>query len=100
MNIHLPSDVMLLPDLRVSGEKSEQIEEIENWLVQLCRSLEEYFRRAYFDLSLGTVRRRVVSSVPNVDDLGEGEIVLYDNTVDTRRLYTKMNGDLRYVALT
>jgi len=100
MTINLPRDVMLVPDLDLIGEKTEQIRDLEHWLSQLCRSIEEYFKKAYYDISMGTVRHRVVSSVPAVGDLGEGEIVLYDNQVDTRRIYTKMNGVLRYATLT
>jgi len=43
---------------------------------------------------------RVVAAVPIATDLNEGEIVLYDNESSTRRIYTKINGSLRYVALT
>lgn len=100
MLINLPSDILLLPDLDLSGEKTEQIHELEDWLAQLCRSIEEYFKKVYYDISMGTIRHRIVSIVPVVGDLGEGEIVLYDNQVDTRRIYTKMNGTLRYVTLT
>ena len=100
MLINLPDDVLLLPDFRYKGEVSEQQKELEEWLSRLSRSLEGYFKKAYYDISLGTVRRRIVSSEPALTDLGEGEIVLMDDEVSTRRIYTRMNGALWYTNLT
>lgn len=104
MYIQLPSDPMFQPDFHYDGELPDEVKEyveaLEDWLSDLLRSLEDYFKKAYTDLSMGTTTRRVVSAVPGVSDLTEGEIVLYDNEVDTRRLYTRMNGVVRYVALT
>lgn len=45
-------------------------------------------------------RGRIFKTVPNIIDLDEGEQVLYDNESGTVRMYTKINGSLRYVALT
>lgn len=43
---------------------------------------------------------RIVAAVPIATDLNEGEAVLYDNESTTRRVYYKVNGTLRYAALT
>ena len=96
MNINLPSDVTLTPDL----PQTEDLNVIREWLNNLVRELEDMFKKVYYDISLGTSNFRVVGSVPSVDDLREGELVLYDDGSSTRRLYTKMNGSLRYVNLT
>jgi len=91
---------MLVPDLILPETPEEQRDELQRWLAELCHSIEEYFRKAYLDVSMGTSRFRITASVPTTGDLEEGEILLYDNQIDTRRIYTKMNGILRYVTLT
>ena len=100
MQVNLPKDAMMPVDFKFGGEVSEQQKELEEWLSRLSRSLEGYFKKAYYDISLGTVRRRIVSSEPALTDLGEGEIVLMDDEVSTRRIYTRMNGALWYTNLT
>jgi len=42
---------------------------------------------------------KVMDRVPGTRDVGEGEIVFMDDGTN-RRMYTKLNGTLRYVALT
>lgn len=100
MRIHLPNKIMLVPDLILPEEAGAQRDELQKWLSELCRSIEEYFRKAYFDISMGTSRFRITTSVPTTSTLEEGEIILYDNQVDTRRIYTKMNGVVRYATFT
>jgi len=51
--IHLPNNIMLLPDFRFSIDVTDQKElskELEDWLSQLCRSLEDTFKQAYKDI--------------------------------------------------
>ena len=51
--IHLPNNIMLLPDFRFSSDVTDQKElgkELEDWLSQLCRSLEDTFKQAYKDI--------------------------------------------------
>lgn len=45
-------------------------------------------------------RGRVFKTVPNIIDLDEGEVVWHDDEAGTRRGYVKLNGSLRYWALT
>lgn len=56
----------------------------------------EVHRRAYDTPYLC----RVTSTLPTTETVEEGEIVLYDDESSVRRIYTKMNSTLRYVALT
>jgi len=99
MKINLPSDGILIPDFKFEGEVSKQLERLEGWLEKLCLVLEESFKRVYRDISMGTSRHRVLSSIPSASDLGEGEIVFYDDGAGTVRLYTKVNGSVKYVNL-
>lgn len=45
-------------------------------------------------------RGRIFKTVPNIIDLDEGEHVWYDDEAGTMRGYVKLNGALRYWALT
>ncbi len=45
------------------------------------------------------VRTKVVSTLPTTGTIDEGEFVLYQSGA-TKRLYTKVNGSLRYMNLT
>lgn len=69
-------------------------------LESLTAAIEEAMRRVYFDLSVGASTHTIVSSAPSADDLEEGAIILMDDGASVRRIYTKMNGSLRYVTLT
>jgi len=100
MTIHLPKDVMLYPDFRYTDkDQKERDRELEDWLANLCRSIEEYFKKARMDIEVGASTHLILSSIPSVTDVDEGEIVFYDNGA-TRRGYTKLNGSLRYWTLT
>ena len=43
---------------------------------------------------------RIFKTVPQLHELTEGELVLYDDETSTRRVYWKINDTLRYAALT
>ena len=43
---------------------------------------------------------RIFKVAPLAHEMAEGEIVLHDDEVSTRRLYAKINGTLRYEDLT
>jgi hypothetical protein len=45
-------------------------------------------------------RGRIFKTVPNIIDLDEGEVVFHDDEAATHRLYVKLNGVLRFCALT
>jgi len=94
MKIHLPRDILLVPDLDLHGEKTEQIRELEDWASQLCRSLEEYFRKAYYDVRMGTSTFKVFTSEPTTSDLAEGQLGLYGGYV-----YAMMNSTLYRTAM-
>ncbi len=98
MAIHLPSDVFLVPNFEVSFDKDkpeDSWKHLEDWLEQLLRAVEDCFKQIRFDLELGTMTRRVVSSIPTESELEEGEVVFYESG-SVRRAYTKINGSLRY----
>jgi len=100
MQIHVSPEGIFIPRFRFRDEPTEMLDELEEWLDRLCVLLEEAFKNVHYDLSLGTSKHRVLSSVPSSSDIEEGEIVFYDDGTSTRRLYTKLNGNLRYVDLT
>ncbi len=89
--IRLPSDPILPSPI--------QGEELEEYASRLTEALNILFRDIFLDLSFGGGRRRILSSIPTVAELDDGEIVLYESGV-TRRLYTKINNSIRVVGLT
>lgn len=74
--------------------------ELNNYLSALHRRITEVVAAMYDDMSLGYHLRGVVSSVPALGDLEEGQAILYDDGASTRRIYYRMNGALRYATLT
>ena len=98
--IRTSKDVMLVQDYKAeSDDPKENFEALEKWAAELCRSLEEVVSKVYSDFKYGSSTHRVVSTLPTTDDVDEGELVIYESGV-TRRLYTKVNGSLRYMSLT
>ena len=77
MIINLPTDVMLLPDFRATIRETQWVE-LESWLEQLMRSVEEYFGKARLDFELGTSTHRVLTAVPTTADIDEGQIVFVE----------------------
>jgi len=63
----------------------------------LHRYIEEVARSVV--ILSGLSKGPIVSSVPTTDEIDEGEIQFYESG-STRRLYTKINGSVRYVNLT
>ena len=86
MLINLPRTVMLLPDFEYSGEKTEQMKELENWLSDLCRSLEEYFKKANYDISMGTSAFTTQTREPVLSDLVNGQMCMWNG-----HIYVRMN---------
>ncbi len=75
-------------------------DEVLSWHRRLLDSIEFVFRRVRTDFEQGNAMHKIVTSAPNAADLEEGEIVFMDDESGTERLYTKLNGTVRYVALT
>lgn len=59
--------------------------------------LDDFVKDVHHDIADGNVAHKISDAVPGVDDLNEGELYLYDNLVDTRTLYTRLNGILRKI---
>lgn len=59
--------------------------------------LDDLVRDIHQDISNGNVSFKISSSAPTASDLNEGELFLYDDGVGTERLYTRINGELRYI---
>ena len=89
MLIHLPSDVLLLPDFHYGSDESKHKQELEDWLMDLCRSLEEYFKKMYYDLIMGTSTFIQTATEPDADDLQDGQLKVWDE-----RVYAKIDGVL------
>jgi len=81
MKVNLPRDVLFLKDFRYSKQRDVQDAELERWLVQLVRMLEEYFRKAYLDISQGTSTFKVFTSEPTITDLQKGQIGIYSGFI-------------------
>ncbi len=75
------------------------LEELGRWTRQVTLELEVFIRRLVSTLDGGNVLFQVVSAIPGTGDIGEGAFYLYEVGA-TRRLYTKVNGSIRYVTLT
>ena len=95
MQMNTPKDPMFVPDFHYSGETTEEVKkvlsELEDWLIQLQRSLEEYYKKVYYDLSLGASRHRLYTTVPTTTDLNDGEIALYTSGSNFR-MYSNTSG--------
>ena len=73
---------------------------LKEWLTSLLRCLEDLFKMVHFDIANGTSTFQVTSTLPTATTLDEGAFIIYDDEATTRRLYTKVNGTIRYVTLT
>ena len=93
MKINLPTTVLLVPDFRYGEGDGKK--ELEKWLGQLCRSLEDYFKKAYWDISMGTSTFKVFSAEPTLNDLSEGQIGLSEGF-----LFTVQDGVMYRVKMT
>jgi len=67
---------------------------LKQYIVELKEYCQELARRA-----TGQVGGAVKTVAPSVSDVKEGELTPYDDGVN-RRMYTKLNGSLRYISLT
>lgn len=104
MQIKTPKDVMFVPDFHYSGEmESEELKqfagELEDWLIQLQRSLEEYFKKVYYDLAAGTSKLTYSADTATTATLDVGQMQLYiSGTAHT--LYVNNSGTVVGVSLT
>lgn len=94
MDIHLPNDVILVPTFRFSDKESEWKKDLEKWLNDLVRAIEDYFKKTYYDFSMGRSQFTVFTTEPTTGDLSEGQIGLYGNHV-----YTVVESTLRRVSM-
>lgn len=78
----------------------EMPEEQQAFFKRFQLLLDDLVRDIHQDISNGNISFKIDSSAPTVDDLNEGELFMYDDNVSVRRLYTRINGTLRYLNLT
>lgn len=83
-------------DFNTEEEKWDAMDAFLSRLLQQNKDLAIYARR---DLEEGTATHRLFSSAPAAADLEDGEMVVYESGA-TRRVYTKVDGTVRYVDLT
>ena len=96
INSKLVLDVTALPSLENPTE-NEQI--LLDFIQSLSMLLQEMATALHSDLSDGTVEHTITSTIPDASTIEEGQIKLYESGA-TRRIYTKVNGTIRYVDLT
>ena len=72
-------------------------EQLIPYLEQLAQIIKTSLESVYADLDNGNERHPIVTTAPTV--LDEGQITLYDDGTNVR-LYTKVNGVIKYVTLT
>lgn len=95
MSIQLPTSLPTKPDFAGSSW-----DEFKVWMSDYCRVVEDMFKRIRNDSELGTAQHRILAAAPSTSAIEEGEIVMVDDESSVRRIYTKLNGSLRYVNLT
>ena len=78
----------------------DDVESMRVWLQDLHSALNDSFRWVFMDFADGNSRHRIYTSAPGTSDVEEGEVVFLDDGATTRRLYTKLNGVMRYCNLT
>lgn len=78
----------------------EMPEEMQNYFKRFQLILDDLVRDVNQDISNGNISFKIDSSAPTADDLNEGELFHYDDSVSVRRLYTRINGALRYMSWT
>jgi len=74
-------------------------ENTKAYLETLINTLENMIRDIKTDLEQGESEHRVLSAVPDADEIDEGTFKLYESA-GVRKLYSKVNGAVRYVTLT
>lgn len=79
--------------------KLEKRRDVIEWADDLNFNLVEILRKVSYDILNGASQFQVSSTIPTVDDIEEGGVVFYDDGAATQRMYTKLNGSLRYVTL-
>ncbi len=104
MQINTPKDVMFVPDFHSSvdltGDELKQFaSELEDWLIQLQRSLEEYFKKIYYDLASGTTKLTYSSDTATTSTLDVGQMQLYLSGT-SHKLYVNNSGTVVSVTLT
>ena len=102
MQINTPKDVMFVPDFHTTVELDEKTKqfatELEDWLVQLQRSLEEYFKKIHYDLALGTTKLTFSSDTATASSLDVGQMQLYLSGT-SHKLYVNNSGTVVSVTL-
>ena len=93
---------MFLPDFHYTGELDEKTvqfrDELEDWLIQLQRSLEEYYKKIYYDLALGTSKLTFSSDTATTASLDVGQMQLYLSGT-SHKLYVNNSGTVVSVTL-
>lgn len=74
-------------------------EEIRKFLEHNDYAVRDFVKRVYDDISNGRVKHRLYTSVPTTSDVEEGEIVFYKSN-STVRLYTNVDGTMKYMTMT
>lgn len=74
-------------------------EKVRKYLEQNDSSVRDFVKRVYDDISNGRVKHRLYTTVPTTSDVEEGEIVFYKSN-STIRLYTNVDGTMKYIAMT
>lgn len=93
MQIKTPSDLMLIRDFQTPLSPEELGEAVQKYLQEMARAIEDNFKLVYYDIAKGTDRRRIVTVLPVVADLAEGECVLYTSGTNYG-LYTRISSVL------
>ena len=93
---------MFVPDFHTSVELDEKTKqfatELEDWLVQLQRSLEEYFKKIYYDFAFGTNKLTFSSDTATTASLDVGQMQLYLSGT-SHKLYVNNSGTVVSVTL-
>jgi hypothetical protein len=88
---------MLVPDFHVdfnAEEPQDNWDQLEAWLSQIIRALEENFGKARMDIEFGHTTHRIYTATPAVTDVENGEVVFVDTGSGTRLGITKLDGVL------
>ena len=93
MSIHTPSFTLLL-------RKYKEGEDLAAYFDELMRAIEDTLQKVRIDIAQGNSEHRISTTAPGTTDIEEGQVKFMDDTSSVRRLYTKLNGTVRYVNLT
>ena len=101
MQINTARDPLFVPDFKYTGpdpiDMKQYSEEMEVWLGQLVRALEDHLKKVYYDLSMGTVKHRLYVAIPNTGLVDEGEVVIC--TSGPSSIWTKVSGVMKHADL-